>query len=274
MFRTLQIVKLNLLAMSCGLVLLTSLWTGPALAGVPVTCTNCSTVVQQMLDSITMFNELTTTIRQYEELIIQTEQQVFMAQSELKRLATLPGDMVDKYTNHFTELGQRLTDVNAHRGDMSALVDIYRSAYPDFNVMYGLANGETPNGVYDRNPNAIQEDWQRRSIELDKVAEATFKMSAGQLQSLSKNQGALRDHVQRLLSTQNETEIQQASNAMSSMMISEIQDLKSLSAMQMQHESIVTANKQKQEQFDKSEWEKATSGDFNFDYEGKIQNPF
>ncbi|MDR2893509.1 MAG: hypothetical protein LBV80_10630 [Deltaproteobacteria bacterium] len=221
-----------------------NLTTRPALAGVPVTCVNCSTVVQQLLDSITTINQLTTAIHQYEELLVQTEQQIFMAQSEVKRLATLPGDLVDKYTNHFVELGQRLTDVNAYRGDMSALVDIYRAGYPDFNVMYGLLNGE--------NPNAIQEDWQRRSIQSDKVAEAAFKLSASQLDALTKNQGALREHVQRLLGSQNETEIQQASNAMTGMMLGEMQDLKSLAAMQLQHNADMNLNKQKQEQLDKA----------------------
>jgi P-type conjugative transfer protein TrbJ len=235
-----------------------------ARAGVPVTCTNCSTVVQQILDSVTMANELATAINQYEQLIIQTEQQIFMAQAEVKRLMSLPATLaakVDQYADHFTDLGQRLTEVNMYRGDMSALVDVYREAYPDFNVIYGLANGE--------DPNAIQKEWRQRSIQTDKVAEAAFKLSASQLDLLAKNQEALRSHVQRLLSVQNETEIQQASNALSSMMLTEMQDLKSLAAMQLQHDADRNLNRQKQEQMDRALWEKAAEPKFNTDFEYK-----
>lgn len=232
----------------------------PAQAGVPVTCANCSNFIQQILDSITMANELTTAIEQYSQLVTQTQQQLYMVQSEMRRLMTLPGSVTGKYVDQFTELGQLLGTINMYRGDLSAMTDIYRAAYPDFSKMYGLALD---------NPNAVQDEWVRRSQHSDKVAEQAFKLSGTQLAKLSQDQDALRSHVQTLLGQENETQILQSGNVLTSMMLSDVQDLKSLSAMSLQHIADQNLAKQKEAQANKGLWDAATKTeklDFKYDW--------
>jgi P-type conjugative transfer protein TrbJ len=231
--------------LAAGAVIFMCLSSAPASAGVPVTCVNCSTVVQQILDSITMANELTTAINQYEQMIMQTAQQVQMVQYEIQRLKNLPENLVNKYTGKFTELASLLNQTATYRGDISALVDIYRDAYPDFNVMYGLVNGE--------DPNAYQREWQRRQVQFDRVARDAFGFSGSQLKRLHEDMPEMQATIQDLLSQKNETEIQQAANTMTSMMLYDLKDLKALTAQQMQFDISVSQNALKQEQLEQAQ---------------------
>ena len=63
------------------LLIVALLWIGttPAYA-ITVTCTNCSNNLVQLLDRITNMEELNNAIAQYNELIVQTEQQIRMVQ--------------------------------------------------------------------------------------------------------------------------------------------------------------------------------------------------
>jgi P-type conjugative transfer protein TrbJ len=256
----------TIMRLSCLTILLLGFAPGRALGavGIPVVCLSCSTIVQQILDSITQIHELETAIEQYAEMAVQTEQQIYMARMEVERLRSLPGNLVKKYTDHYMRLANILDQTNIYGGDMSALIDIYRDAYPDFNVIYGIVHGEKPN------PNLLQEKWRERTQRSDAVAQAMFKLSGEQLQRLRNDQESMREHVEYLLSQQNETEIQQASNALSSMMLNELQDIKSLSAMQAQHEADRNLNKLKQEQTDRELHERAkTVTDAQFEYNKK-----
>lgn len=209
-------------------------------AGIPVTCTNCSQAVRQMLDSITMANELTTVIEQYNQMIIQTEQQLFMAKSELERLIALPQTTMQQFSDSFTNLAGLVNQVNMYKGDMSALADIYRAAYPDLNETYGLAQSD------DRE--ALQKQWQKRQEQSDELSKNAFMLSSAQLSELAKNQDALKRHIDGLLTQQNETGIAQAANKLASLSIKELQDLKSLAAMSLQQQSDQALKAAKEEQ--------------------------
>lgn len=231
-------------------------------AGIPTTCVNCSNFIQQILDSVTFANELATQINQYKEMITHTANQVWMIEQETKRLLTMPQSTLTKYTDELTKLARAYSDLGMYRGDVSAMSDIFRSAYPEMNTMYGLSE--------DASPTAIQDEWKKRSEHTDKMAENVFKLSAAELQKLTNNPDALRQHVDSLVSTQNETQVAQAGNALAGMMVKELHDLNILAATGLQYAVDVNQNQHKQEQFDRSVWERATqTDDRNFEYHGK-----
>ena len=55
----------------------------PAYA-ITVTCTNCSTNLIQLLDRITNVEQLTNAIKQYQEAVEQTRQQITMVQQNIE----------------------------------------------------------------------------------------------------------------------------------------------------------------------------------------------
>lgn len=231
-------------------------------AGIPVTCINCSSFIQQILDSVTLGNELATQIEQYKEMLTHTSNQVWMIEQETRRLLTLPQSTLTRYTDELTRLARAYIDLDMYRGDISAMSDIFRAVYPDLNSMYGLSENSSPT--------AIQEEWQKRSKHTDKVAESLFKLSGVQLKKLTDSPEALRQHIESLVNTQNETQVAQAGNALSGMMVKELRDLNILAATSLQHSVDISQNKNKQEQFNRGVWERATrTDDANFEYRGK-----
>lgn len=236
----------------------------PARAGIPTTCVNCSNFIQQILDSVTFAHELATQIQQYKEMMTQTANQVWMIEQETKRLLTLPQSTLTKYTNELTKLARSYADLNMYRGDVTAMSDIFRSAYPDLNTMYGLSEKDSPT--------AIQDEWRTRSIHTDEVAKKIFLLTSDQLLKLTTDPDALQQHVEFLVSTQNETQVAQAGNVLAGMMAKELRDLNILANTSLHHSVSLSQDQNKQEQIDRGVWERATTvDDQQFKYEGNIR---
>lgn len=253
----------NIFAFLIGITMFFS-YSSKAFAGVPTTCVNCSNVIQQILDSVTQANELSTAIEQYKQLVTQTQNQIFMMEAEIKRLMALPGSVVSKYTDQFSDLGKLINDLNVYKGDLTALMDIYRQVYPDFNDMVTF--------VDTADPNAIQNEWRKRSEELDKNTRQAFQLSNMALNHMVKDKDAYEAHIKTLLSQENETQVLQASNKLTSLMLSEIRSLQSLTAMQLQHNSSKEAKNLKDDQTTQLLWEKATQARKFESYSGA--NPY
>lgn len=235
-----------------------------ARAGIPTTCVNCSNFIQQILDSVTMGNELATQIQQYKEMISQTTNQIWMIEQETRRLLTLPQQELSQFTDQFTQLANAYRNLGMYAGDMSAMSDIFRQLYPDLNHYYGLTENS--------DPNAVQQEWKERQKVVDEAAGKVFALSADEMKRLTSNPQQMKSHIDSLLAQKNETQIAQSANKLSSLILKELNDLNIMTATNMQYATHITQNEQKQKEIDRGNWDRATTVDNQqFKYEGKIR---
>ncbi|MDL2285495.1 hypothetical protein LJB93_01980 [Desulfovibrio sp. OttesenSCG-928-F07] len=215
----------------------------PAALASTIICANCSTVVQQILDSITFANQLTTTIQQYEELAQQTIDSAFMVASEVDRLKNLPETKLNKWRGTFERLAENLANMQQQGYDSSAIIDVFRAAYPDFDALYGLTKDELDN------PNAMQTRWVKRQQITDKEIENAVGIS-GLTMRMAKDPVRAEQFERDLeewLKTANETEIQQAANQINGAILRDMNEMKSLMAATLQLQATMAADKQNQE---------------------------
>ena len=221
-----------------------------AFAGIPVTCINCSNYVKQALDSITMSNELTTVIHSYQELITQTEKQIYMAEMEAQRLLSLPDNLMKQgYSEYLMNLSRTLDNLKMYKGDLSALGDIQRQFYPEMNDILGIVNSE--------DPNAVQALWQEQMKNSDNLYAAALGISAEQLESMGKSEQNRKNRIDDLLAQKNESQIQQAGNQLTGIMVNDVNELKMLASVTLQQESDKNLREQKQAEVNKELWKKA-----------------
>ena len=236
-----------------------------AFAGIPVTCINCSNYVKQALDSITMSNELTTVIHSYQELITQTEKQIYMAEMEAQRLLSLPDNLMKQgYSEYLMNLSRTLDNLKMYKGDMAAMADIQRQLYPEMNDILGIVNSD--------DPNAVQNLWQEQMKSSDNLYAAALGISAEQLDSMGKSEQNRKNRIDDLLAQKNESQIQQAGNQLTGIMVNDVNELKMLASVTLQQESDKNLREQKQAEIDMAQHKKMTT--INSRTLNEVKSPF
>ncbi|WP_162139289.1 P-type conjugative transfer protein TrbJ [Halodesulfovibrio aestuarii] len=192
--------------------------------------------------------QLTTAWKQYGEDVQQTAQQVRMVQQNIEQYAnmvqntvTLPVDTMNRMVGDFNRLSGYVERVSARTGEINGMKDLYNAFYAKQSALRGLVN--TAEGT--KNYSTM---WDRWSGEVDRAAEATFKMTGTQLADL-RNNGELETHIRSLLSTpKGRMEAIQAGNKLAAIQIKEAQETRALMATYLQQEMARTQKKEKVEQ--------------------------
>lgn len=213
-----------------------------------VYCKNCSDKFLQALDRITNVEQLTALWKEYGESIQQTAQQIRMVQQNIEQYAnmvyntvTLPTDTMNMMVGDFNRLSGYVERISARTGEINTMKDLYNEFYSkqsDLRGIIGTTEGTKRYG----------DMWDRWAGEVDRAAEATFKLSGNQLADL-RDKGELDAHIRNLLSTpEGRMQAIQAGNKLAAIQIQESQELRALMATYIQQDMAAAQKDEKEKQ--------------------------
>ena len=200
-------------------ILALALFAPPAHA-ITVTCTNCSTNFMQALDRVTNVEQLSSLMKQYQEAVEQKRQQIRMVQQNieqyenmLQNTAKLPSNLVNEMKNSLTRLASLSSTLKTQRGDIVALGEIFTTLFPEQSLFGDLA-GASPQQTAAANAR-YQAEWDKWAKSVDQASQATFQLSALQVQEARQLRELMATQVQSSLASQmkQEKESQMAEEA-------------------------------------------------------------
>ena len=212
--------------------------------GYTVYCSNCSTIVTQMLEYATDLKQLTEMASQTQEAIQQTTQQINMVRNMIQNTMQLPSALRSEYASQLTQLARLTNQLNTHRADAAGIARTINSLYPDLSAVTDLV-GSSNQAQANRQYQAAYDKW---SQEVDKSTLATYQVSGQQLKDLE-DTGRLEAHVNSLLNTpEGQMQAIQAGNQLAALQVSEQRQLRELLATQAQASMAAQAKAEKQSQ--------------------------
>ena len=241
------------------LALTLALFASPAQA-ITVTCTNCSTNLVQMLDRITNMEQLSSLMKQYQEAVEQTRQQIRMVQQNieqyenmLQNTAQLPANLVNELRGSLTRLASLSNTLKTQRGDIVALGEIFTNLFPEQSLFGDLA-GASPQEVEAANAR-YKSEWDKWAKSVDQASQATFQLSGQQLSDLQQNPAQFQQYMDNLLSTPDgQMKAIQAGNQLSALQVQEARQLRELMATQVQSSLASQMKAEKEAQMQQEAW--------------------
>ena len=229
---------------------LTIFLTAPAAPSLALTvaCINCSDNWTQQMERVTSLEQLRGLLDTYHESIQQTQQQIALVQNNIQQYQNmvqntlnLPANLLGQVKGQFSQLAQLTNQLNLQKGDYLALGQVFDETYPDLELIKNIASGLGVKG--------IKEVWEKWSAETDRAAEAAFQLTGQQLKDLAENSQALDQYVGNLLSTpEGQMQALQSGNALASLQIDELRQLRALMAVNIQSATQALMKTEKLEQ--------------------------
>lgn len=204
-------------------------------------CANCSTRLIQSLDRITNRSQLAYIIKEYQEAVQQTQQQIRMVQQNIEQYANmvqntarLPANLVNEVKGNMTRLAALTSQLKTQRGDITGLGEIFNTLFPEQSIFGDLAASSTPKDVATSNARYTAE-WDKWAKNVDQAAQATFQLSGAQLAEFQKDPERLQQYINNLLSSPDgQMQAIQAGNQLAALQMQEIRQLRELMATQSQ----------------------------------------
>ena len=246
--------------------LLLALLVTPARAYV-VTCTNCSNTLLQALERITNMEQLTTMMKEYEEAIQQTQQQIRMVQQNIEQFQNmvqntvqLPAHLVNELRGNLTRLANLSSNLKTLRGDVVSLGSVFTNLFPEQSALEGIA-GANPEAVDAANAR-YRKAWDTWSENVDRAAQATFQLSGQQLEDLQKDPARFQSYMDELLSTPDgQQKAIMAGNQLSALQVQEARQLRELMATQVQNSITSQMKSEKESQMQQELWRESLKTD-------------
>lgn len=236
-----------------------ALFTTPAQA-ITVTCTNCSTNMVQMLDRITNVEQLSSLMKQYQEAVEQTRQQIHMVQQNIEQYENmvqntvqLPANLVNELKGSLTRLANLSSQLKTQRGDIVALGEIFTNLFPE-QALFGDLAGASPQEVEAANAR-YRAEWDKWAKSVDQASQATFQLSGQQLADLQQDPAKFQQYIDNLLSTPDgQQKAIMAGNQLSALQVQEARQLRELMATQVQSSLASQMKQEKEAQMTEEAW--------------------
>jgi len=232
-----------------------------------VYCKNCSTNLVQALDRVTNVKQLSTLVKQYDEAVTQTLQQIQMLanlvkqyENMLQNTVKLPASLLGQAQGVFRELAQVTGQIDSQMGDVAALGNLFDELYADPTFMDEVATAGVDEVV---TTNAEYfEKWEAWSDEVARATEAVFQVSGQQLQDLVGDADAFDEHIGELLSTPDgQMMALDAANHLTALQLQEARQLRTTLLMAVQSESQQAMKAERQDELRAKWWKDATRTD-------------
>ena len=232
-----------------------------------VACTNCSNNLMQALDRVTNVDQLSTMLKEYQEAVEQTRQQITMVQQNieqyqnmLQNTAQLPANLVNELKGNLTRLAGLSSTLKTQRGDIVSLGEIYNSLFPEQSQL-GLLASASPQQVEAANQRYRQE-WDKWASSVDQSAQATFQLSGQQLSDLQKDPERFQQYMDNLLATPDgQQKAIMAGNQLSALQVQEARQLRELMATQVQSQLASQMKAEKESQMSEEAWRETIKTD-------------
>ena len=199
-----------------------------SMAGIPVTCINCSTMFTQLLEYVKDIEQLMEAVKRYEQLVKQTENMV-------KNTINLPSNLKSNLESQIMTAVDNVTRLKSYKADMDALYKIFTDTWPELRDM--------------RIDDILMQDriemqlkqFSKASEKIDNVLQSNFQLTGQQLQDLQ-DSGDFDSYLADLLSTkEGRQQAIEAGNQINALTVNEMRQTRALLANYVQAQTAALA---------------------------------
>lgn len=207
-----------------------------------VVCSNCSDAFQQAL-------QLAQEIAQLVELKNQTEEAIRQTEMQIKNLERLGKGLLENPAAWLRRLANLTGQLNTYRGEYNAILQVLNELYPE---QAGLAELAGASGEARKEANKkYQEHYDEWSAKINQASFATFQLSARQLKDMEES-GEFDAYIENLLAKpEGHMQAMEAGNALASLQIQEIRELREMVATQAQYEIMRDMKREKEDEYER-----------------------
>nr|WP_320192716.1 P-type conjugative transfer protein TrbJ [uncultured Desulfobacter sp.] len=205
-----------------------------SMAGIPVTCLNCSNLFTQALEYIKDIEQLAEEIKQYEQLVKQTE-------NAITNTMNLPSNLASNLQSQMRVAVANVNRLKSYKADMDALYTIFTDTWPELEDI-------KVDGVLMKDRIATkQKQFKKAAEKVDNILQSNFRLSGQQLQDLQ-DSGDFDSYLDDLLSTkEGRQQAIEAGNQINALTVHEMRQTRALLANYVQAQAAESAQKQNEE---------------------------
>jgi P-type conjugative transfer protein TrbJ len=205
-----------------------------SMAGIPVTCLNCSNLFTQALEYIKDIEQLAEAVKQYEQLVQQTE-------NAITNTMNLPSNLLPNLQSQIRAAVANVNRLNSYKADMDALYTIFTDTWPELEDI-------KVDGVLMKDRIAAKQNQFKKAAEkMDNILQSNFQLSGQQLQDLE-DSGDFDSYLDDLLSTKKgRQQAIEAGNQINALTVHEMRQTRALLANYVQAQAAELAQRQNEE---------------------------
>lgn len=205
-----------------------------SMAGIPVTCVNCSNFFTQSLEYIKDIEQLAEAVKQYEQLVKQTE-------NAITNTMNLPSNLLSNLQSQIKVAVANVSRLNSYKADMDALYTIFTDTWPE------LEDIKVDGVLMEDRIAAKQNQFKKAAEKMDNILQSNFQLSGQQLQDLQ-DSGDFDSYLDDLLSTkEGRQQAIEAGNQINALTVHEMRQTRALLANYVQAQAAESAQKQNEE---------------------------
>ena len=205
-----------------------------SVAGIPVTCLNCSTIFTQLMEYIKDIEQLMEAVKRYEQLVKQTENMV-------KNTMNLPSNLKSNLESQVTTAVDNVTRLKSYKADMDSLKNIFTNTWPE------LRDLEIDDILMQDRVEMQLKQFSNAVEKIDNVLQSNFQLTGQQLQDLQ-DAGDFNGYLDDLLSTkEGRQQAIEAGNQINALTVSEMRKTRALLANYVQAQTAALAQEHNKE---------------------------
>nr|WP_319492484.1 P-type conjugative transfer protein TrbJ [uncultured Desulfobacter sp.] len=217
-----------------------------SMAGIPVTCLNCSNLFTQALEYIKDIEQLAEEIKQYEQLVKQTE-------NAITNTMNLPSNLASNLQSQMRVAVANVNRLKSYKADMDALYTIFTDTWPE------LEDIKVDGMLMKDRIAAKQNQFKKAAEKVDNILQSNFRLSGQQLQDLQ-DSGDFDSYLDDLLSTkEGRQQAIEAGNQINALTVHEMRQTRALLANYVQAQAAESAQEQNEEKQLEAEEEREQS---------------
>jgi len=199
-----------------------------SMAGIPVTCINCSTMFTQLLEYVKDIEQLMEAVKRYEQLVKQTENMV-------KNTINLPSNLKSNLESQIMTAVDNVTRLKSYKADMDALYKIFTETWPE------LRDLKIDDVLMQDRIEMQLDQFSKASEKIDNVLQSNFQLTGQQLQDLQ-DSGNFDDYLDNLLSSKTgRQQAIEAGNQINALTVNEMRQTRALLANYVQAQTAALA---------------------------------
>jgi len=199
-----------------------------SMAGIPVTCINCSTIFTQLLEYVKDIEQLMEAVKRYEQLVKQTENMV-------KNTINLPSNLKSNLESQIRTAVDNVTRLKSYKADMDALYKIFTDTWPE------LQDLKIDDILMQDRIEMQLKQFSRAAKKIDNVLQSNFQLTGQQLKNLQ-DSGDFDSYLDDLLSSKKgRQQAIEAGNQINALTVHEMRQTRALLANYVQAQTAALA---------------------------------
>ena len=203
-------------------------FTSVSMAGIPVTCVNCSTMFTQELEYIKDIEQMLESIKRYTQLVMQTE-------NAITNTMNLPTHLKSNLESQIRVATANIGRLNSYKADMATLLTIFTKTWPE------LQNVKIDDILMQDRIEMQLKQFSKAAEKIDNVLQSNFQLTGQQLQDLQ-DSGDFDNYLDDLLSSKTgRQQAIEAGNQINALTVHEMRQTRALLANYVQAQTAALA---------------------------------